>query len=370
MIKVIYVLTDKNIGGAGRWLLSQLRHTDTTRYHPLVLLPEESLLTKAIKEIGFTAIELPGMVDSSWDKASLKPMTDFFRAEKPQIVHVGASLTARIAARRAKVPVLVMTKHCAAQRGGLASRMAHAVLDRMLTDRIIAVSEAVGGQLAAAGTPKDRISVIVNGITPVEVFDAAAQETFRESLGFEKEYRWVGIAARLETVKGVDLFLDAARKVLAKRDDVRFAVFGVGSQEEALRAQAADLGDKVRFLGFCSQIEQAFALLDVSVVSSRSEAICLSAAEAMSMGTPVAAFDVDGVCEVVRDGETGLLASALDTDALGACIIRLLDDEALRTSLSERGKAVMREEFSAQAMVEKTQKLYEQLLEKKGVGAK
>ncbi len=370
MIKVIYVLTDKNIGGAGRWLLSQLKHIDTTRYEPLVLLPEGSLLSKAVKEIGFAAIELPGMQDSSWDKPRLAAMTDFFRAEKPHIVHVGASLTARIAARRAKVPVLVMTKHCAAQRGGLVSRMAHAVLDRALTDQIIAVSAAVGEQLAAAGTPKDRISVIVNGITPVEPFGAAEQDAFRESLGLEKEFRWVGIAARLETVKGVDLFLDAARKVLSKRDDVRFAVFGIGSQEEALRAQVADLGDKVRFLGFCSQIEQAFALLDVSIVSSRSEAICLSAAEAMSMGTPVAAFDVDGVCEVVRDGETGLLVPALDTDTLADRIAQLLDDEALRKTLGERGKAAMREDFSAQAMVEKTQKLYEQLLVKKGVGAK
>ncbi len=370
MIKIIYVLTDKNIGGAGRWLLSELKHTDLTRYEPLALLPEGSLLTKAVKENGFTAIELPGMVDSSWDKGSLNAMTAFFRREKPQIVHVGASLTARIAARRARVPVLVMTKHCAAVRGGLLSRAAHALLDCVLTDKIIAVSAAVGEQLVAAGTPRSRVSVIVDGITPVEPFGREQQEAFRESLGFEKDYRWVGIAARLEFVKGVDLFLEAARKVLSRRDDVRFAVFGIGSQEQVLRESVADLGDKVRFCGFCNQIEQAFALLDVSVVSSRSEAICLSAAEAMSMGTPVVAFDVDGVGEVVRDGETGLLAPAGDTDALAACMERLLDDEALRRSLGERGREVTHTDFSAQAMVQKTQELYEQLLEKKGVGAR
>lgn len=367
MIKVIYVLTDKNIGGAGRWLLSQLKGTDLTHYEPLVLLPEGSLLSKAVKDCGFAVEELPGMLDSSWDKPCLGAMTDFFRAQKPHVVHVGASLTARIAARRANVPVLVMTKHCAAVRGSIVSRMAHAVMDRLLTDKIIAVSAAVGRQLVAAGTPKERVAVIENGVTPVEVFAPDEQEAFRESLGFDKKYRWVGIAARLEHVKGVDLFLDAARHLLAKRDDVRFAVFGVGSQEEALRAQVADLGGKVRFLGFCDKIEQAFALLDVSVVSSRSEAICLSAAEAMAMGTPVAAFDVDGVGEVVRDGETGILAPAGDTAALAECIARVLDDGALREKLSERGREVMRTEFSAQTMADKTLALYEELLKKKGV---
>ncbi len=370
MIKVIYVLTDKNIGGAGRWLLSQLRFMDTKRYEISVLLPENSLLTKAVKELGFTAVELPGMQDSSWDKGSLGAMTDFFRAEKPQIVHVGASLTARIAAKRAGVPVLVMTKHCAASRGGFVSRMAHAVLDRALTDKIIAVSSAVGEQLAAAGTPKSCIEVIPNGITPVVPYGDVEREELRERFGFDKEFLWVGVAARLEQVKGVDLFLDAAREVLSRRDDVRFAVFGIGSQEEPLRARVADLGDKVRFCGFCKEIEQALFLLDIAVVPSRSEAFCLSAAEAMSMGTPVVAFDVDGVGEVVRDGETGLLAPAGNAAALAGKIEILLSDEALRQRFGERGREVVRAELTAETMVQKTQALYERLLEKKGVGAR
>ena len=62
MIKVIYVLTDKNIGGAGRWLLSELKFTDTSRYQPIALLPEGSLLSKAVKDCGFAVEELPGML--------------------------------------------------------------------------------------------------------------------------------------------------------------------------------------------------------------------------------------------------------------------------------------------------------------------
>ena len=366
MKKVLYVLTDNNIGGAGRWLVNLLRRLDRTRFTPCVLLPEGSLLRGRVEVLGVETLTVAGMRESSWDKPSLHGMTELFRAEEPDIVHVGASLTARIAARRAHVPALVTTKHCAAAPCSLPLRAAHGLVDTLLADRVVAVSNAVGEQLVRAGTPRSRVAVICNGIEPKELPDAAAQEALRAEYGFDRAHLWVGVAARLEEVKGVDRFLDAARQVLAVRDDVRFAVFGTGSQEEALRRQAADLGERVRFLGFCDEIERALALLDVAVVPSRSEAFCLSAAEALSMGTPVAAFDVDGVGEVVRGGETGLLVPAGDCAALAAAIGRLLDDAALREALGRQGREYVLQNFTAEVMAGKTQALYDELPARKG----
>ena len=366
MNKVIYVLTDNNIGGAGRWLLNLLRCLDRERWEAKILVPEESLLRERVEELGYETLCVEGMRDASWDKGALAGMTALFRAEKPDVVHIGASLTARIAARRARVPVLVVTKHCPEMPGGALRRFGRGLIDRALTDRVIAVSQAVGRQMAAAGTPREKIAVIYNGIMPVPPYDGGAREALRESLGFDREHRWVGVAARLEEVKGVDLFLASARRILEARDDVRFAIFGAGSQAETLRHMAADLGDRVRFLGFCDEIEQALGLLDAAVVPSRHEAFCLSAAEALSMGTPVAAFAVDGVGEVVRDGETGLLAPAGDTDALAERIGRLLDDPALRLRLGEHGRELVLREFTAEAMTRKTQALYDELLARKG----
>ena len=84
------------------------------------------------------------------------------------------------------------------------------------------------------------------------------------------------------------------------------------------------------------------------------------------MGTPVAAFDVDGVGEVVRNGETGLLAPAGNTAALAAQIGRLLDDPVLRVRLGEQGRALVLREFTAAKMARKTEALYDMLLGKKG----
>ncbi|MBR6738437.1 MAG: glycosyltransferase, partial [Oscillospiraceae bacterium] len=210
MKKVIHVLTDRNIGGAGRWLLNMLRYADRERYETKVLLPEDSLLTEKVKALGFEVLRLPGMIDRSWDKASLSTMTELFRAEAPDIVHVGASLTARIAARRAKVPALVITKHCAAVRGSFISRMARGAVDGLFADAVVAVSEEVGRELAAAGTPRRKICVIPNGIAAAQERSEVLRAELRSTYALDAEKHLVGIAARLEIVKGVDLFIRAA----------------------------------------------------------------------------------------------------------------------------------------------------------------
>ena len=84
------------------------------------------------------------------------------------------------------------------------------------------------------------------------------------------------------------------------------------------------------------------------------------------MGVPVVAFDVDGVGEVVRDGESGLLVPAEDTEAMARAIERLLDDAVLREQLGAAGQQLVRNEFTAQAMVDKTNALYETLCAGRG----
>ena len=365
MRSVLYVLTDKNIGGAGRWLLQMLRHIDRERYRVSVLLPEDSLLCGRVRELDVPVLRVAGMCDRSWDAGAFFGMLALFRQEKPDIVHVGASLTARLAARCAGVPLLLMTKHCAAQDGGTARRLLHRYGDSLLTDRILAVSQRIGQELADCGTPPERIAVVPNGIAPIIPYEGAERERFCRQLGLDPAFRWVGIAARLERIKGVDRFLEAARLLAPKFPQVRFAVFGTGSEEDALRCAAADLRERVFFFGFCTEIEQALSLLTVNVVSSRSEAFSLSALEGMSVGVPAAAFAVDGVPEVVRDGETGLLVPEGDVPALAAAIERLLSDEPLRLRLAENGKRLARDTYTAENMVRKTETLYEEILSQK-----
>jgi len=113
MITVFQVLSDTNIGGAGRYLLNYIRHFDRTRFNVTVMLPEHSKLKPLIEPYeGVRVVEVPYMEDASYDKRCVKALVKMFRDEKPAIVHTHASLSARIAAKIANVPTIIATRHC------------------------------------------------------------------------------------------------------------------------------------------------------------------------------------------------------------------------------------------------------------------
>ncbi|MBO4914279.1 MAG: glycosyltransferase family 4 protein [Oscillospiraceae bacterium] len=365
MIRVLNVISDSNIGGAGRVLLNYVRCSDRERFETYAAIPRGSLLKTPLEELGARVCEVDALAERSYHPKDVKRLCGLMRELHPDIVHTHGALSGRIAARRSGAGAVVMTKHCPASPGNAATRAAHRLIDSRLTDAVIAVSKAVGRQLERSGTPKELIHVVYNGIVPREPLEEEAQAALRQRLGMDDGHIWIGSAARLEPVKGVDLFLDAALRLARKRDDLRFMVFGTGSVEASLRAKAEPLGNAVRFGGFVEEIEQALALLDVTVVPSRAEAFCLTAAESLSMGTPVAAFEVDGVSEVVRDGETGLLAPAQDVSALADAIEKLADDAGLRARLGGNGQKTVRDSFSAERMARQLEAIYEQLLKKK-----
>jgi len=363
-IKVIHVLTDRNVGGAGRWLQYYLRHFDREIFDCAVLLPPESYILEPVQKLGVRTLFLPEMQEASWDAGSLKGMLRLFRKEKPQVVHTHASLTARLAAKLAGVPVIVASKHCMENPGSGLKNTLRGIINRHLTSSIIAVSDAVAESLVQGGTDRDKICRIYNGIRPAE-FTPEESRALADSLGMDREHLWVGIVARMEPVKGVDIFLQAALKVLETRRDVRFLVCGVGSQEQMLRKLAEPYPGDILFAGYQPKVEQLMAQLDLLAVSSRQEALCLSALEGLSVGVPAVGTHVGGIPEVIRPGETGLLVPPEDPAALAEAMETLLDDPALRRKMGETGKQMVQTEYSAAGMTRQVEQLYRRLLERK-----
>lgn len=134
-LKIYHVLTDRNIGGAGRWLLNYLKYCDRKTYDVRVVLPADSQLCPVVESLDIPVIKMDAMADSSYDKKALAPLTELFRKDKPDVVHTHASLTARMAAKKAGVPRIFHTKHCMENVSGntlkrLAKRMVNPSLQR------------------------------------------------------------------------------------------------------------------------------------------------------------------------------------------------------------------------------------------------
>ncbi len=165
--------------------------------------------------------------------------------------------------------------------------------------------------------------------------------------------------ARLDAQKGLTYLLDAA----ALLPDPMFAVVGDGPERAALEAQVAALGlrDRVRFLGYRSDVPELLAACDVFVLPSLYEGLPLALLEAMASGVPVVATAIGGVDEAVQDGVSALLVPPADARALGVAIRTLLDDPGLARQLGTTGMAVARRSFSVEPMVRQLTRIYDEL---------
>jgi len=364
MIKVIHVLSDMKIGGAGSWLLNLLGAIDKEKFEIKVVLPQGSMLADKIKNLGFEVIAVDGIKDKSYDARAVNLLYYIFRAEKPDIVHTHASLSARLAAKRAGARI-INTKHCIDSRITGIRRFAGALINDRYSDGIIAVSEAVKRNIAENGVPDDKISVIYGGINPVKVLDDREKSLAREKWGIGEEVV-VGIVARLTEGKGHKYFIDAAEIISRDNDNVKFFIAGIGPKEEELKELIKQKGltDKVVFTGFVDEIYEVFNIIDINVISSLSEALCLSLIEGMSAGKPSVATDTGGIPEVIKDGYNGFLVPAGDAEGLADAILKLIHDPGLRKAMGDRGREIMEKSFTAEIMAEKIEELYESVARK------
>ncbi|MBR4113399.1 MAG: glycosyltransferase family 4 protein, partial [Anaerotignum sp.] len=283
------------------------------------------------------------------------------KEEKPDIVHTHASMTARMAARAAMVPSIFNTKHCMESAPGiLPKKIIRREVNAAFSDKIIAVSRAVRRSMVHAGTNPEQIAVVYNGIEPIAIPAAEEKAALLQSYGGKEGEMAVGMVARLEEVKDHETFLLAAQNVLEHRRDVRFYIVGDGSLRDELERRAYELGisSNVTFTGFIKDVEKIEAALDIAVITSKAEALCLSIIESMIAGIPAVGTDSGGVAEVIKHGENGFLVPIGDADQLAERIEELLADDAKRKAFGEHAKKHAESMFMADKMTKRIEKLY------------
>jgi glycosyltransferase involved in cell wall biosynthesis len=251
-------------------------------------------------------------------------------------------------------------------RGALLVRNVADATTRSRADAFITVSEAVGRALAASGVAPVRVHVVRNGVDAQAIRAAAVREPLTVALP-AGEGPLVGCVARLEKVKGVADFVDAAAVVARDVPDARFVVAGSGSQEQSLIARrAAAPAGRLEFLGHTQPVEPLLAALDVLVLPSLSEALGLALLEAGALGVPVVATAVGGIPEVVEDGVTGILVPPGQPAAVADAVTRLLSDPAAARAMGEAARERVEREFTLERMVAGHLAVYESLLGSQG----
>jgi len=366
-LRVLHIVSDSNIGGAGRLLLNFLTYYDRSRLQVYVLCPAGSLLEeRCAANPGVTVLGLPELPsDQSFAPGRLwKQIPAIIRVIREydiNVAHTHASFAGRLAAKMSGGICVLYTRHrLEAEGAGRRSRL-FSLVDRYTCDRVVAVSQAVREDLIRQGVDDRKIALIYNGID-LSKFQPALTGALPAG-----QAPVIGLVGRLEPEKGHRCFLKAAQILLQQHGDCRFQIVGEGSLQQDLRDYASQLGiaGQVEFLGLRDDIPDLLTRMSVVTQPSLSEAFSLSLVEAMSMGKPCVASNIGGIREILIDRQNGLLVEPGQPGVLAAGIAWLLEHPGEAGRMGEEAARTAAERFDARVMTEQLTRLYAECVQKK-----
>jgi glycosyltransferase involved in cell wall biosynthesis len=177
----------------------------------------------------------------------------------------------------------------------------------------------------------------------------------RQALGIEGDGPVVGTVANINPQKGIDLFVEVARRVHAQRPETRFVIVGASHDAYAsrVREQAARAGltpGALHFAGPRADIAAVLPAFDLKLITSvpDSEGAPTTAIEAMAAGVPVITTRIGAVGEVVQEGRTGCIVPPLDAPAMTTAVLDLLGDAGRRRAMGAAGRAHALAHFSVE----------------------
>ena len=368
-IRLLYVAANFVTGGAERHLLEMWRRLDRSRFEVrAAVLKREGAFTPRFEALGIPILDL-GVGRRIYDPSGVRGLlrlAGLVRAFKPDIIHgylFGPNLFAALAGRAFGVPVV-----CVAKRNVDAFESPRQISMQQLAHRlathVTAVSREVGESSVALGVPRERVTVIENGVD-IERFPYPAPPGDVPGLPARPAgVPLIGSLGCLAPRKDYGTLLEALARLAASGVAFHCMLAGDGPERAALAARASrpDLAGRITFLGERADVERLLPALDVFVLSSREEGIPNALLEAMAAARPCVATRVGGNAEVLADGATGWLVPPQDPAALAQALAAALADPAEARRRGDAARAAMIRDRSIDAMVRRHEAFYESAL--------
>jgi glycosyltransferase involved in cell wall biosynthesis len=232
------------------------------------------------------------------------------------------------------------------------------MINSPVTTRLVVVAERVREDALTEGVHAQRIIKIANGISISKV-DPSEILRVRNELSVSGNDIFLLSVGRLRYQKGQDILLQALPQVLEKFPNVLLLIAGEGILRQELQAEAIRLNvsERVKFLGVRDDVPVLMSLADLFLFPSRFEGMPNALLEAMGYGLPVIATAVQGVDEIVRDSENGLIIPLDDPEKVSEAILRLLNDPEERQRLGKAAHETIENEYTFDGMCSQYEKL-------------
>jgi glycosyltransferase involved in cell wall biosynthesis len=350
-MRILHTESSTGWGGQENRTMNELISMRERGHEMAVLSRPGARIIERAKEAGFQtfAVDMRGVLDFP----GILQLRSVMKAFHPDVVNTHSGRDTQLAGMAAHTlsgrPLIVRTRHLALP---ISSKFSYSVLP----DHVVTVSKYVESYLIEAGVPGKQVSTVATGVDFSRYDRSTVQGNLREELGLAADSLLIGTVAILRAKKGHAEILDAAPEVLKRFPNAHFVFAGDGIVADGLTGH-------VHMLGLRRDVTNVLASLDIFVLPTHQEALGTAFIEAAAMGIPAVASNVDGVPEVVLDGQTGLLVPAQDGNALIEPICRLLGDPIFRQSMGANATEFVRRKFSREVMAHGMERLYQRLLE-------
>jgi len=380
---VAHVVKTLSVGGVQRVLLEILKHTDTTRFQPIVLCMErrgewgEELAANGM-QVDLFGREYPWRHVFSRKMLGLWSLVRWLRANRVDVLHIHmpkAALFLILAGKLAGVPCVVLHHHALYRDHHWASlspaRLWMESRVTRLADVLIAVSETVSACTRETfGLPPERIAVVPNaGISQDP--GGAAPQLAAPCPEVPAGAKVIGVVGRTVPDKCFEDLLDAAPRVLAREPDTQFWIVGDETGNQSVRPQLEEqarrlgLEKNVHFLGFRNDVPALLTRLQIGVVCSRTEGCPNTLLEFMGAGVPTVVTDIPSLTIVVEHEKSALVVPLHNPERLADTLVRLIQDPALAQRLAAEAHRAS-QTYSWSDATAACEALYQRVLSRKG----
>jgi len=368
MTKIILVSGDSTLTGAPMHVLQLAQALKQNKYGVLVICPHGPFQRKLSDEgIDFKEVAMK----SPYDRKSSAEIRDTVQEFSPQIIHfhgVRAGWLGLIATRNFKNVKKIYTEHLWTKNYHLSNPAYEQIQKQGLkflsryADKIIAVSHAVKNFLIENGYESEKVELIPDGIKDEYLQTSPIPKPSSAPI-------ILGSVGSLNNQKNFRRLIKAFFLIKNERPDLNahLQIVGEGPLKKNLEGMVEHhrvIVGKVSFPGRVQNLAERYRHFTIYINTSISESFGMAVGEAMAVGLPTVASDIPAIRELVDDA--GILVDPKNKEEIKNAILRLIDDEKLRTSLATKAKKRISEHFSEKVMIERILGLYNSLAESNG----
>lgn len=359
-LRILHSEAATGFGGQEQYIFRMMCVMRDRGHHMEAACQPHALLTARLRDEGFTVhtLYMDGPLNYIKGVWRLGRMLARGRFDVVNTHSRRDALLVGMAARFARVPLIVRTRHLAKPVGSLLSFT-------VVPKRVITASDFVRQLLIARGVKPDHVATVYPA---VDFPDPMPVPVLRAELGLPETALIVGSVGVLRAQKGHAELIEAMAPIIVRHPHAHLVIVGGGHPAQERLQQRADelgVGGNVHLLGTRNDVPALLPDFDVFALATHSEASGTAFVEAGAVGIPVVGTRVGGVPEMMREGVTGLLVPLFDIPALTGAIERLLMAPDLRDRMGRAGRryCLGEDRFTRRAMARATQACYQRWLE-------